>query len=170
VLSIRQVGADQALLVRDLRLRGLTEDPASFGSHLAREQGYSEGRWREWVTGPNVSPYFAGFVAFLDDTAVGLVLSCRNEQRPDQFHVLAMWVAPEARRQGVGAALLRSAEQWASSNGARSIILGVTTVADAARGLYEGAGYTPTGATRPLDHLPSVIEVELQKDLRATAG
>ncbi len=164
------MGADEALLVRDLRLRGLAEDPASFGSHLAREQPYTEERWREWVTGPNVSPFFASFVAFLDDTAVGLVLSCRNEDQPDQFHVIAMWVAPEARRQGVGGALLSSAERWASSNGARSTVLGVTTVADAARGLYEGAGYTPTGATRPLDHMPSVIEVELQKDLRATAG
>lgn len=168
MLSIRQVGADHALLVRDLRLRGLELDPASFGSNLARERPYTEERWREWVTGPNVSPVFASFVAFLDDAAVGLVVSCRNEEQPDRFHVLAMWVAPEARRQGVGAALLSHAERWASSNGARRTVLGVTTVADAARGLYEGAGYTPTGATRPLDHLPGVIEVELQKELDAT--
>jgi GNAT superfamily N-acetyltransferase len=170
VLEIRQVGAESALMVRDLRLRALAGDPASFGSSLAREQAYTDDRWREWVTGPNVSPLFASFVAFLDGSTVGLVLSCRNEQQPDQFHVLAMWVAPQARRQGVGRALLGRAEGWAAEHGARSTILGVTTVADAARGLYEGAGYTPTGATRPLDHLPGVIEVELAKQLAPADG
>ncbi len=164
-VEIRVVGADDAPVVRDLRLRGLAEDPASFGSHLAREQEYTEERWREWVTGSNVSPLFATFVAFVDGRPAGLVISCRDEERPRRFHVLAMWVAPEARRRGVARALLAEAERWAAERGAQSIVLGVTDAAAAAAALYAAAGYRPTGRTEPLSHMPGVTEIELTKPL-----
>jgi predicted GNAT family N-acyltransferase len=51
-------------------------------------------------------------------------------------------VAAEARRRGVGAALLRAAEDEARAAGGRRIVLAAQT---AARGLYTAAGYAVHG-------------------------
>ena len=54
-------------------------------------------------------------------------------------------VAPEARGRGVGRALVRAAEQWASTQGAAKIaVTSGAQRADAHR-FYEGLGYAYTG-------------------------
>ena len=155
-------------MVRDLRLRSLAEDPSSFGSSLAREQDYSDERWRDWITGRlRGGGAFATLVAFLDEQPVGLAVSCPDATRAGMFQVFAMWVAPEARRHGVARGLLAAAEQWALEHGADVLELGVTTAAGGAQALYTAAGYVPTGYRAPLDHMPDVFEVGLRKELRA---
>jgi ribosomal protein S18 acetylase RimI-like enzyme len=61
-----------------------------------------------------------------------------------------MWVAPEARRQGVGAALIGAVEGWARAAGYTSIGLGVTVTNPSAIRLYEACGYVETGERHPL--------------------
>jgi GNAT superfamily N-acetyltransferase len=155
-------------MVRDLRLRSLAEDPSSFGSSLAREQGYSEQRWRDWVTGrARGGGAFAMLIAFLDEQPVGLAVSCPDATRDSTFQLFAMWVAPEARHRGVARGLLAAAEEWVLEHGADAMELGVTTAARGAQALYAAAGYAPTGYRTPLDHLPGLFEVGLRKELRA---
>ena len=91
----------------------------------------------------------AEFAAFLADPAVLL------EERPngfllartvlDEAEILTLAVAPSARRQGIGARLLRGFHAAASLRGARRAVLEVAADNAAALALYGGAGYRQVG-------------------------
>jgi predicted GNAT family N-acyltransferase len=77
----------------------------------------------------------------LDDGAV--VATCRVLVDGDRARFQRLCVAPEARRRGLGAALLAEAERAARAAGAARMDLHAQT---AALGLYERAGYAAYGA------------------------
>ena len=94
----------------------------------------------------------------LDGAAV--IGTCRLLTEPDgtvRFGRLA--VAADARRRGIGAALLRAAEDEARAGGGRRIALAAQT---AARGLYAAAGYTAHG--EPFDDA-GIEHIEMEKPL-----
>ena len=63
----------------------------------------------------------------------------------DEAEVLTLAVRPAARRRGLGAALTRAAAAAAGSLGAERLFLEVAEDNVAARGLYEGLGFTAIG-------------------------
>lgn len=58
-----------------------------------------------------------------------------------QAHILLLYVMPDHRRRGIGAALVRYAETWAKSRGDRQIGLQVFETNLPALGLYRALGY-----------------------------
>lgn len=66
----------------------------------------------------------------------------------DEAEILTLAVAPEARRQGVGGALLASALARAVAGGAAAMFLEVSVANAAARALYAAAGFTEAGRRR----------------------
>ncbi len=58
-----------------------------------------------------------------------------------QAHILLLYVMPEHRRKGIGAALVRYAETWAKSRGDRQIGLQVFETNLPAMELYRALGY-----------------------------
>lgn len=87
-------------------------------------------------------------MAFLDDEPAGhAALDVRpdNELRPE---VKSLYVYPNARRRGVGAAISRFLEEKAAELGFDEIFLGVTPDNPAAIPMYIGLDYTPTGEHR----------------------
>jgi ribosomal-protein-alanine N-acetyltransferase len=63
----------------------------------------------------------------------------------DEAEILTLAVVPEARRQGVAAALLAGAIAEARARAARTMVLEVATGNTAARALYERAGFVEAG-------------------------
>src|SRR5262249_34989682 len=51
------------------------------------------------------------------------------------------WVAPTARRQGIGARLIDSVTAWAEASGATALVLDVVAANTSAIALYERAGF-----------------------------
>jgi ribosomal protein S18 acetylase RimI-like enzyme len=96
---------------------------------------------------------------------MGIVGAYRDESEPTLFHVIAMWVAPEARGEGLGRRLLSHVEACSRSCGGRLVQLNVTTTAVAARRLYETAGFAPDGDRRESRHTRGLAEVSLRKRL-----
>ena len=164
-MKIRRVTATDGALIREIRLRALRTDPASFGGTYEREQAYTDSQWNEWASEDASGDDAATFLALEGSEAVGIVVGARREKEPDVFDVFAMWVAPEARRRGIARRLLETVESWMISAGGRTSTLSVTTAAEAARTLYESAGYEPAGWTRESRHTAGLIEIGLRKSL-----
>ena len=70
---------------------------------------------------------------------------CIGQLVVDELHIHTLAVAPPWRRAGLARRLLRTALREAGALGARSATLEVRRSNGAARQLYEGAGFTPSG-------------------------
>lgn len=145
------VGADHWRAWRQARLASLLDSPDAFGSTYAREAAFTEENLRTRLSpdGPTVLA-FAGEEPVA--TGAGYV------DPPGWCHVVAMWVAPRWRGQGIGRHVLDRLVGWADAHGLR-VHLDVAVDNAVARHLYESYGFVPTGETRPLRE-GSVLLVE----------
>lgn len=140
--------------VRDIRLRALREDAFAFGSSLEREERFKEKHWRMRVR--TVPTWLA---AADDGEVLGLISMLQEPGSPtDDRHVVSLWVAPEARRRGVGWALLDAIRQAAIADGARTVSLWLVDGNNAAGDLYVRAGFTRTGERMKLPRDPDITE------------
>ena len=136
---VAPVDEDQWELWRDLRHQVLGTDPDAFGSTLEREQGYTEADWRHRVGGGR------GFVAWLGDRPVGM--GGFFEEEPWSCWVVAMWVEPAARGQGIGRLVL---EHVLAEVPAHADVHLWVAAGNPARELYAKAGFVDTGEVAPL--------------------
>jgi ribosomal protein S18 acetylase RimI-like enzyme len=140
VVEVRRVGPDDWLIWRSLRLAALAESPLAFAAKLADWQGDGdrEHRWRSRLSLPRSS----NVIAMLDGQPVGMASGVLRGHHV--VELISMWVAPKARRGGVGGALIRDVESWARSIGARTVRLQVAADNQPARALYQRNGYADT--------------------------
>ena len=129
---------------RTIRLRALGDMPDAFGSTLEREQLFTDEEWRERLARANA----ATFLAKIDGLDIGIVVAAASDDGGAGLY--AMWVAPDARGQGVGDKLVTTAVNWARERAFKRITLGVSDFNAAAIRLYERHGFEPTGETGAL--------------------
>jgi GNAT superfamily N-acetyltransferase len=67
---------------------------------------------------------FATFVAVVDGRDVGVARGA-SLRSSDMRELISMWVAPSARRQGIGRQLIDSVAAWAKAAGAAAVVLDV---------------------------------------------
>ena len=163
--SVTRVEPTDWLLLRELRLRALETDPSSYQSTYECEAAYSEQQWRDWAAEDSVGDEYATLIARQGEQSVGMVAAYRDEADKRLFRIVAMWVAPDMRRSGIGRLLLRAIETWIRSCGGTAAQLSVTTAASAARHLYASEGYEPDGGRAESGHTAGLVEVSLTKQL-----
>jgi ribosomal protein S18 acetylase RimI-like enzyme len=159
-IKIRRAAVEDWQAVRDIRLAALQEAPFAFGSTYARERDFDEATWKGRLSNAD-SPTF---IAYDEDGPVGID---GLYSEGDDYHLVAMWVAPAARQQGVAAALTTAAIEWARHRGAPRVTLGVAENNEAARRVYERLGFRLTGNSEPLHSDPSRQTIEMALDLSA---
>jgi GNAT superfamily N-acetyltransferase len=137
-VEIRRIKPDDWALLRDLRLRALLDAPEAFGQTYANAASEPELEWRSNARAASAGDRRAWFFAGPAGDQ-GMVQTRRRP--PDDCLVFSMWVAPDARRGGVGRALIDGAADWARSWGARRIVLWVTGVNEGAQRFYEAIGF-----------------------------
>lgn len=76
-----------------------------------------------------------------------------------------MWVAPEFRGRGIGRLLLMRIIEWARSQGAGSVKLGVTLGNRLAADLYRSVGFGPTGEPVPIRPNRDLLVQDMQLHL-----
>ena len=155
-ISVRLLDQEDWATYRRVRLDALQEAPYAFGSTYARELELDEASWRGRLK--NRSTY----VAEVDGTIAGTVAAVESDVS-GAAALVAMWVDPRYRRQGVGDALVKTVIEWARDHGYDSVFLWVTAVNANAERLYARNGFVRTGASQ--DVRPGELEYEMARKL-----
>jgi GNAT superfamily N-acetyltransferase len=138
-LEIRRVGPAEWKLYRELRLAALRDSPDAFASTLARERGFTRWTWKSRLR------FAVTVIAYLDGRPVGTATLIGDRRVASGREIVAMWVRPDARGQGIASQLLTHLVEVARTDGASRIALWVADGNDAARRVYLAAGFEPTG-------------------------
>lgn len=139
-VSVERIRDDEWEVLRDIRLRSLLDSPDAFGQRLDEAAATTPD---DWVTTARSSAAGDRRVWFFarDDagTPIGVVQARRRS--PAECLLFSMWVAPEARRLGVGALLVDAVQEWGSTWGAERVVLWVLAANEAAMRFYERIGF-----------------------------
>jgi ribosomal protein S18 acetylase RimI-like enzyme len=149
-MEIRFLNSQDAAAYRALRLQALGESPAAFGSSYEQEAHLSLTDFAARIRSDDeVSGIFG---AFNESNRLIGMLGFLREDRPKRSHIGSLWgmyVLPEFRHHGIGAALLDQALAHAQQlGGLRQIILTVTANNLAACLLYKSRGFVRFGLER----------------------
>ena len=133
-VQIEQLSVGDGQRLRAIRLRALQDAPQAFATTFEEAAARPLDDWDSHLE------QIATFVAVTSGSDVGLVRGTRHEQLPNAGYLISMWVAPEARRQGTGSALVGAVIQWARAQGLDRLLLDVAEMNAAAIALYTRNG------------------------------
>ncbi len=155
-MLIRRATVEDWRASRDLRLRALREEPLAFASTYEREVAFADAVWQDRILGSTQ------LLALDGDQVVGTATGFVDPAAPAEVHLVAMYVAPEARGRGHAARLVDAVVDDARRRGFSRVVLDVVADNQAARTVYLRRGFRPTGVSHPLPHAPDLLEVELE--------
>jgi len=163
--SIRPFRADEWPAYRALRLRALADAPDAFSTMLDTQQELPPETWAARLSAAAASGKDCPLVAELHGERVGMAWTKVDADDPAIVNLFQMWVAPEARGQGVAAALLAEAVRWSGARGAQALQLGVNCANLPAVRLYERAGFVETGLREPFRPGAAMTEQRMRLEL-----
>lgn len=167
-VTIRELEPHEWQLLRELRLAALQDAPTAFGSTYAAECDLTDAQWQDRAKLWTASGRSTAFIALAGDNGVGLVSVTLDADSPPTnrlTRVYSMWVAPSARSQGVGRALMTHVLAWAERMHSPTTKLHVTSTNTAAVNLYQSIGFSPTGHREPHRAYPDLEMLEMSKPL-----
>jgi ribosomal protein S18 acetylase RimI-like enzyme len=156
MVTIDVLGPDDWRVWREVRLAALAEAPHVFGSTLAgwTGDGDREDRWRGRLTSV---PYNAVAREVATGAAVGQIGAVAAAADPDgRVELISLWVAPAARGEGVGDALVAAVCAWAAD---AAVVLRVYDDNAPAARLYARHGFVAIGDERGDDDRRELVLV-----------
>ncbi len=147
---VRRITAADAQLMKETRLALLLDTPSAFGSTYAREIAFPDAEWEERAANSAHGSARALFFAEIERDVVGIIGGFRAGPGDATVELVSMWTAPNARRHGVGRALVTAVVDWATATEAESIELWVTIGNGPAESFYLSLGFEPTGEQQPI--------------------
>jgi GNAT superfamily N-acetyltransferase len=160
---VRRIRPDEGLRLRALRLRALADSPSAFGSTLGREEAFADEVWHERATRGGLGQDRVTYVAEDGDRWIGMATGLVADG--PRLDLVGMFVEPAARGRRVGVALVQAVAAWARGRGTPHLYLWVTSTNQAALALYHRCDFKMTGRHQPLDHTPTLLELEMVRDL-----
>jgi ribosomal protein S18 acetylase RimI-like enzyme len=142
---VRLLTAADRVAFRRLRARALTEDPASFGRTAEEEAGVERLPMEASLEAPCPATFLLG--AERDGALVGICGTYQGQTAKTRHtaEIVSVYVAPEARGAGFGAALVTEALARLARAGIAITKLSVAEESGAARRLYERLGFEVYG-------------------------
>jgi len=138
-IEVKRITPDDWQLLRDLRLASLADAPGAFGQRYEEAGVTDERDWQATARASASGDRRAWFICWRGQEAAGLVQGRRRP--PADCLLFSMWVAPGARRQGTGRALVQAVEDWGRGWGAKRVVLWVIEGNDPAIRFYESIGF-----------------------------
>lgn len=164
-VTVRPFEHQEWPLLRDLRLMALADSPDAFARTWAEERRFDDAEWKRRLAEAAAVRWQLSLLAERAGAPAGLAHGRLEDDGSDIAHLYSMWVAPEARRAGVGRALVRAVVAWARGAGARRLLLGVTEGNGPAARLYASAGFVRTGERRALREGSDLLVETMALDL-----
>jgi GNAT superfamily N-acetyltransferase len=161
-VRLERVSIANAMVFKLVRLRALREDPTAFGSTYSEESRLTDPEWIDLAARRTAEGSMV-WLAFADDGPCGIVGVFL--EHATRARLVSMWVAKDARGQGIGTALVEAAIAWAREAHARAMVLTVTSNNGTAMRFYEGLGFARTGRTEPYPNDPALFEHEMERSL-----
>jgi GNAT superfamily N-acetyltransferase len=156
-VSVRQLGVADWERLRDVRLRALVDSPSSYYGTYDDEVRSDRSRWERWLSPPS-----AIFIAERNDEVVGVIGAIpagEDEGDTDAVMMVAMWVDPVARGNGIAEALTDALIGWARVEGYPRMVLWVYDVNPRAAAFYRRYGFADTGRTEVFDKDPRELHL-----------
>ena len=148
MVEIRQIQADESLLLKEVRLAALEDSPDAFATKLEQALERPDEYWKERTrNGAGGQKEFC-VLAIDDQETVGMAIGFPDKEDPLIIFLISMWVAPAAL-----------AVMAAAGRGAASILAGVMPANSRALAFYTKLGFTQVSDPNS-DH-PAVTECEL---------
>ncbi len=147
-MRIRHVRAHEAERLREIRLRSLATDPEAFGATFEGDASRPADWWERGARRSEQGGQRTFVIVDDADRWLGMALVRPDDESPGDAVINAMWVAPEARRQGMGRALLEACVEWAGERRFRAVNLAVRISNAPARAAYAAAGFAFERAER----------------------
>jgi len=148
MMRIRELGIDDARAFQALRLAALRDCPSAFASSYEEETETPIAVVAERLAARSGRCVLG---AWLESDLVGMLGLMREDMQKlaHKAFIWGMYVAPSARRCGIGRQLIsRALSRAASMTGVRQVNLGVNAANFEAIALYEAVGFTPFGVER----------------------
>lgn len=163
-VEIRRAGVDNWRTVREIRLRALHEAPDAFASTYQRELDFEDSVWIQRLVGDSVT-----FMAYHGESGPSPIGICSAlPDGADVAELVAMWVDPQLRGQGVATPLIHAILDWAAARGARQVHLWVTETNERAARCYLRNGFAFTGERKPLSSNPALPELGMARAVHLT--
>lgn len=157
---IRRLDPDEWERFREIRLAALLDAPTAFGSTYAQSVKYTEHIWRSRLTTATM------FAAERDGQLTGIAGGLAAENQGTAA-LISMWVAPDARGEGLGEQLVNAVIDWARETGHERLKLWVTVGNGSAERLYQRCGFIDTGEIEPIDNGSCLSEKSMELNLRS---
>ncbi len=141
MVEIRQIQADEWLLLKEVRLAALEDSPDAFATKLEQALEQPDEYWKERTrNGAGGQKEFC-LLAIDDQETVGMAIGFPDKEDPLIIFLISMWVAPSHRGSQVAASLLNKIFEWAAGRGAASILAGVMPANSRALAFYTKLGF-----------------------------
>ena len=146
--TIELITQQNAMKLKDVRLRALQDAPTAFSSTYAEEFQLTDDEWLKraarWTDETSIA-----YLVVDADSACGIAAGFLDKNDATRAHLVSMWVAPTHRRRGIGRELVDKIVDWARLKSARTLMLLVTSNNNPAIGFYQQLGFRMTGWTEP---------------------
>ena len=144
-MDIRQLIPSDAEEYLSIRFEALNESPYAFASSYEEEKGNTAEIYKNSFYIPENTFTFG---AFEDSTLIGVVTLVREQlfKLRHRANIVAMYIKPEKRGNGIGRALLASVIEKAENlDNVEQIYLSVVTTNESAKQLYLSSGFEVFG-------------------------
>ena len=142
MITIRRLKLGEADLLKQVRLTALQDAPYAFLTTYESALQRSDERWQEQADRSAQGSDRGTFIAFADETPIGMAALSRLEDQVDTGELLQVWVSPEYRGTSLAQDLMDFIFKWAGENNFRRIIAGVTKVNVRALKFYIKYGFS----------------------------
>lgn len=147
-ISIITLSPDRWEDYKAIRIAGHISDPAAFGKSLEEENAYPPERWQDRLREVERGESYL-FFAEIEDDIVGIVGAFFPINEPGVAMVVAVYVRPEFRKQGIASALpMHLIEVLKSDPRTKLIKLAANVEQKEAVALYKKLGFQVVGTMR----------------------